>query len=205
VRVAGTDTEATTDGRGRFWLETPASLVTLQFEHVGYETAKDTLHVRPGELVRVDVQLGPIALAPINVTARRTGLLADVYWRATNHIGGIFITDEQIRKRAPRFGTDMLRDQSGIRMWTAGSGRTGQITFRGECAPSVYLDGIRMTNNPNPWSSAAMSEAFDAVNMIHPWSIEIMEVYRGASEVPGDFGGSRGGCGAIAIWTQRGG
>ena len=49
-----------------------------------------------------------------------------------------------------------------------------------------------------------MREAYEAVNMIHPSSVEIIEVYRGPSELPAIFGGSTGQCGAIAMWTKRG-
>jgi len=31
---------------------------------------------------------------------------------------------------------------------------------------------------------------------------ESIEIYRGGSEIPGEFGGSGSGCGVIAIWTK---
>ena len=36
--------------------------------------------------------------------------------------------------------------------------------------------------------------------------VEAIEVYRGASELPGEFHGFRGGgsCGAVVVWTKRG-
>ncbi|RMH14199.1 MAG: hypothetical protein D6701_11515, partial [Gemmatimonadetes bacterium] len=42
------------------------------------------------------------------------------------------------------------------------------------------------------------------LDLIRPEDIEAIEVYRGASEVPAEFGGSDAGCGAIVIWTRRG-
>lgn len=35
--------------------------------------------------------------------------------------------------------------------------------------------------------------------------IEAVEIYRGAGSVPGEFGGGDAACGAVVIWTRRGG
>lgn len=193
-----------TDSRGRFLVpRLPASAHSIRVRHVGFDPFQDTIHVGPGELVALELRLGPLTLDPITVTARRRGLLAEVYWRAERGVGGIFLTADEVRARNPTRVTDALRDQPGIRLTTSGTGRSGQVSFRG-CAPTVYLDGARITYAADRSSAGAMAEAYGALNLVHPSSIEMVEVYRGPSEVPAQFGGSTGMCGAIALWTRRG-
>ena len=62
----------------------------------------------------------------------------------------------------------------------------------------VYVDGVRVIRD-----NASSNESID--NFVHPSEIAGVEVYRSASEVPAEFGGSVGRCGAIVIWTGSGG
>jgi outer membrane receptor for ferrienterochelin and colicin len=40
--------------------------------------------------------------------------------------------------------------------------------------------------------------------MVPVSSIEGIEVYKGAAQLPAEFGGSNSMCGVVAIWTKRG-
>jgi hypothetical protein len=197
----------------------PPGALPVRVTHAGFEPVIGSVVVQAGELAEVAVTLDPLALDPIVVTARRRGMLTDVHWRANNHIGGIYLMADEIRARAPSRVSDVVRAQPSVHITSSGSGRTGQIELRGGCAPHVWLDGVRITldaplvrdENPNarpmptrrePW---ALEDAYAALNMVHPSSIEVIEIFRGPSELPAEFGGSLGGCGAIAIWTTRGG
>ncbi len=62
---------------------------------------------------------------------------------------------------------------------------------------NIYVDGMRVVRD-----NQAFRESID--NFVSPSEIAAMEVYRGPSEVPAEFGGSVGGCGAIVIWTRGG-
>lgn len=207
VEVPGTDVQVVTDARGRFRFEAPSPWFALRVTHVGFEPVGDTITVPAGDVLHLDVRMGVLTLAPITVSARRTGLLADAYWRMARGTGGTFLDADYIARRNPRVLTDALRDQAGVQVETAGSGvsnRGGSLYFRALCAPEVYLDGMRITHVENRHSGKAGVESFDAVNLVHPASIELVEIYRGASTLPAEFGGSVGSCGAIVIWTKRG-
>ncbi|HEU5208370.1 MAG TPA: carboxypeptidase regulatory-like domain-containing protein [Longimicrobiales bacterium] len=194
----------TTDQRGTFRFETRSPMLYLQVSHVGFATVYDTLYVPPGDVVQLEIRLGITTLEPIVVTTRRRGLLADAYWRRA-HQTGIFLDTLAIRRRTPRVITDMLRDQSGVHVITQGSGvQGGRLYFRNECAPAVFVDGVEVTRVSSRRSDQAMREAFDEVNRLHPSGIELIEMYRGASELPGQFGGAGSMCGAIVIWSRRG-
>lgn len=204
VEVPGTDVQVVTDARGRFRFEAPSPWFALRVVHVGFEPVSDTITVPAGDVLHLDVRMGVLTLAPITVSARRSGLLADAYWRMARGIGGTFLDADDIARRNPRVFTDAVRDQPGVQVETAGSGLSGTLYFRALCAPEVYLDGMRLTHVENRHSGKARVEAFDAVNLVHPASIELVEIYRGPSSLPAEFGGSVGTCGAIVIWTKRG-
>lgn len=111
---------------------------------------------------------------------------------------GSFLDAQTIRQRSPRVITDVLRDQPGISVITAGTGLYGgRLYFRALCAPSVYIDGVEVTRVGNRQTDQAMAETFEEINRLHPSSIELIEIYRGPAEVPAEFGGSSAMCGAI--------
>lgn len=56
---------------------------------------------------------------------------------------------------------------------------------------------------PDP-SGSPTAEAADAVNLIHPSEVKAVEIYRGPSEIPGQYLDSNARCGIILIWTRRG-
>src|SRR5690606_3223236 len=108
------------------------------------------------------------------------------------------IPAEEIAVRSPRRLTDLLVATQGM-MVVEGI----LINKRRQCAPTVYLDGIRITHEAKG-SSNALKEAFEAVNLLSPSLIEGVEVYPGQATVPGEFGDSIAGCGVILIWSRRG-
>lgn len=149
----------------------------------------------------------PVVLDPIVVTAvraRRVGLLADLQYRIKRG-WGTFIQSDEIAVRSPRQLTDMLPvtafETLGNRQ-IAGPGLR-LINRRTQCAPQVYLDGVPITHF-SAGDPEGPAKAAAAVNLVNPASVETIEIYKGASELPGEFGGSTGECGVIAIWTKRG-
>ena len=63
--------------------------------------------------------------------------------------------------------------------------------------PVIYLDGIRV-HRPG---SGPMHVLWDVSSL----DLEALEVYKGPASVPPEFSGSDAACGAIVIWTKRGG
>jgi hypothetical protein len=55
------------------------------------------------------------------------------------------------------------------------------------CTPKWYVDGVQV-------------QSFHENTPIR--DIYGLELYRGPSELPGEFSGSDGGCGVLVVWTK---
>jgi len=87
---------------------------------------------------------------------------------------------------------DLLEGIPGVRV-LFGQGGT-RVSFSRCQGPNdkvaVWIDGARtMTNNPN-----------EALEYLRPGDIEMIEVYRGVGQIPGEFLADS--CAAIVIWTR---
>ncbi|HEX2168202.1 MAG TPA: carboxypeptidase regulatory-like domain-containing protein [Longimicrobiales bacterium] len=154
-------------------------------------------------VVVVRLAVDVIPLAPLEVTARpaplhRNVALAAFLERVERSMGGTFIMPDEIGLRSPRYVTDLLATTAGFMVVA-----DALVNQRAQCAPSVYLDGTRLNNQPKT-SSTATREAFEVANLIPPSELAGIEVYRGAATVPGEFSGSNAACGVILLWTNRG-
>jgi hypothetical protein len=65
-----------------------------------------------------------------------------------------------------------------------------------QCRVQLYLDGVRLTATSGP------EEPFDLIVPLA--TVEVIEVYTSAAEVPHEYGGSNFGCGVVAVWTRAG-
>ena len=67
-----------------------------------------------------------------------------------------------------------------------------------DCHVGWFVDGQR-------WDIPGRSDpTVDAIGSTQLNSIEVLEVYRGLSEMPAEFAAPDLRCGAVAIWTRRG-
>jgi outer membrane receptor for ferrienterochelin and colicin len=128
----------------------------------------------------------------VSYTRRPPGPLGGFYERARRRAFGAFVTREDIERRNPFQTTDLLRTMAGIQLTPARFGNRYHVRMRG-CAPRVFLDGIQIR---------MVGLTID--DLVRPNELEGIEVYRSSAETPGEFT-SPGGCGAIALWTRRGG
>jgi hypothetical protein len=136
-----------------------------------------------------------IALDPIvvEVEARPTmGPLASVYDRVDHMrmLGqGRFFERAQLEAWNLSRISEMIQTLPGVQV------NRGQITLDPSCrgAARFFLDGVPIRLG---------SETID--DWVQPYNIELVEVYRRVSEIPGEFGGPEAQCGVIAIWTRRG-
>jgi hypothetical protein len=146
----------------------------------------------------------PIVLDSLRVVAeskRPSLVLTGFYEREEQGLGHFVGPDEILEKFEARYITDFLWGVPGVRLMPrnnlAGTGYVPMMrsaaTLRGYCLPEVYLDGI-----PQP-------EASELDDFLTPWNIEGIEVYRGASEVPPRFTSAGSSCGAILLWSRKGG
>lgn len=173
----------------------------------------------------------PVALDPVAahaVAIRRTLELNGFFERQQGNFGH-FVTPEAIERRQAARITDLLTPIPGVQLVVAGSGNVGpaQIALRGSsltdaalCRPRVFVDGLmyaRGDSRPVRVRDAAASEretdleqrmdhALSLDDIGHPSTVAAIEVYRSATQVPAQFGGTSVEtlCGVIVIWTRTG-
>lgn len=106
---------------------------------------------------------------------------------------GQFLTDEQIQRSGASNIQDAVREMRGVLLDCSGTMYGGcriRMSRAPErCLPEYYVDGQK-DNEFGPTTPIR-----DVIGI---------EVYTGPSDVPGDFAGSRSGCGVIALWTRSG-
>jgi len=109
---------------------------------------------------------------------------------------GFFMTREDIEKRQSASVSELLRYVPGVTISQRMAGepqpvhmqRSSNPTNQSTCTVALYVDG-----NPYPNGS---------VDDFPPGSLEGIEVYRSASEIPAEFRTRDSMCGLIALWTR---
>jgi hypothetical protein len=173
-----------------------------------------------------------VRLDPIDVRARGLREYLDYsgfYERQRGNFGH-FVTPEDVDRRQASRVTDLLVAIPGVqRVYvTGGSVGPSQIQLRGSslsqggaCRPRVFVDGLmysrgdsrplrrrdgQATEEEVDDLARRMDEALSLDDIGHPSTIAGIEVYRSASQVPVQFGGTSVEtlCGVIVIWTRTG-
>lgn len=197
-----------TDSAGDFRLQAPRlGAFTLGAEREGMRAISTAaLQLRSGEAIEVVLRMAAAAvpLEPLIVTARSSiqlGMLAGYFERIERQqlLGfGHIMTRDQIEERQALEVADLLRDIPRISI-VQGAGRMTHVLFRGgrgECTPKVYIDGMHQ-NRGHAVSSAAVVD-----EIVRPYELEGLEVYRGIGEMPAEFYDETH-CGVILLWTRR--
>jgi hypothetical protein len=206
IVVQGTDLRAVTDTLGRFrFAQVQAGLRVLVVQHLAYGQHSDSVAVRAGEDVRLEILISSraIQLAPVLVEVRTE---LEQRRRTTGH-GMNEILQPEIDEAAQRglnLG-ELLRDgMPGLRVRPVSQreaissfGPTycieyrGGASLRGGCNEvSVYLDGVQISAPANLYSTLPLRQ------------IERLEVLS-----PGEAGaqyGLMGGAGVLLIETRQG-
>jgi hypothetical protein len=208
LRLEGPDQRTgVTDAAGVYRFERlPAGTYTLQAEHLGYGAVEVEVEVAGDDRttrILVEMHREPIALEGIEVEVegRRPtwGPLERVYERVEwqQRLGlGSFITREEIENRVAMRIEDLIRGRmAGVRVGPRGGiSMTRSATYRSSdvsCRVQIYLDGVNVTGRGG----------FEGIS---PNEVELIEVYRGLSQTPAEFGGYEARCGVVAVWTRRG-
>ena len=187
----GIGTRVTGESGEFLFRQVRAGLYRVSVTLLGYTDLRDTLRV--GEESEMELILplsvSPIPLEPIVVSAerRRADFLTGFESRR-RRLGGTFMDRQEIEDRAPLVFTDLLRMVPGARVVPVSYYGHG-VLFRGGCAPSIVIDGVRL------------SPTQDLDALLNPMDVEALEVYTG-SFLPAEFGPTP--CGAIVVWTRRG-
>lgn len=205
VVVSTTGRFVTTDSSGRFEVTGLASgIVRFYFSAEGFPQAAVVLAFAPGEVMEQRFELDstaavadslrrsvqPLAAAEISAAAPR-GVRYEDFERRMRTGRGHYVTKEQIEAAGHNNIGDAVRGLRGVAV-ECGGGRGCNIRMvraNQGCYPTYVVDG-REDNFFGP--------------MVAIRDIEGMEIYTGASDVPGEFAGWSSACGVVVIWTKSG-
>ncbi len=209
------DRQRMTDGSGRFMFsDLDPGTYRVTVDHLTFDPLDQLVYLPSDRTVQVDFELSvdPIELAPIVVTALREKRLELQGFYDRRELGeaigaGIFLTRDDIQDAGAIRVTHYLGRIPGIRTECTGGANNNCVIRMTRGVPSlssraeygcmnanIYLDGVRVIRD-----GGGFSDSID--NFVSPGEVAGIEVYRGPSELPAEFGGAVGRCGAIVIWT----
>jgi hypothetical protein len=220
------------DGRWRFNAPRPG-VYYIAGRRLGYQPwVSGAIEIAAGaELDSVfRLQPMPVRLNPITAqaVAIRRNLEYNGFFERQEGNFGHFVTPQAIDRRQAARITDLLTAIPGVQLMVGGSGSVGpaQIGLRGSsvtdgalCRPRVFVDGLMYARGDSRQVRARVSDATEQADLEqrmdralslddigHPSTIAAIEVYRSATQVPVQFGGTSVEtlCGVIVIWTRTG-
>lgn len=225
VLINGTPHRAVTGTTGRYLLEgLPAGIYQAIFRAVGHLPERIDVHLVARETTRANAILvrADVVLAPIEVTGeadRPRGIGLEAFEERRRMGFGRFIDSAAIRSSEHVRMPDLLRRHAGIEVrtatvagvpgWVALSTTGRDATGALNCLMSVYLDGALVGKGgvlgKTGHCIGPHGNCIDVPDlaMFDLTSVEAVEVYRRASEIPVQFGGAMASCGVIAIWSRR--
>jgi carboxypeptidase-like protein len=194
VQLDTTEWRTVADSQGRFELDSvDAGTYVLHIRAVGYDEGawrvrlhSDQVTTHAFALAQQVVELPGVAVkGRLPLSARR---YVD-FERRRQTASGAFFTQEDIEKVNPAALVDILVTVRGVQQVCLVNDCVAKMVRSPPgCYPQYYIDGIEST-------------AYFARHT-PPKDIKGIEIYRGESEIPGEFGGSNSACGVIAIWTK---
>ncbi|CAN5876285.1 hypothetical protein BH23GEM9_BH23GEM9_08090 [soil metagenome] len=188
------------------WFQLPAGSagrVFLRTSHPGHApTGMLAVDVQENEIVTVvvSVDVSAIPLEPLVITARSRDRLSGFRQRAAHGGMGRYILREDIERLVAPLASDLLRMTPGVRIetvrdWTGFSSDIVMMRSLGElCAPTLYLNGMRMIHG----------SGFDIDALISTELLEGVEIYSSHVTAPLEFHVPRDSCGVIAFWSRPG-
>jgi hypothetical protein len=187
--------EEVSDSSGTFAFAAPgAGVYHLRVERAGYLTATfRSLALAAAETHRVEVVLSragadPVVVAGTAEPRRLTDGARRFYERSGEGGFGTFITRDEIDRSRVFYVSELIARTPAVRIASVMGGN--RLTVRGNCSPTVYVDGLRV-------------DGYRSVDdVIAPSSLEGIEVYRSIHDVPTEFRGALAGCAAIFFWTR---
>lgn len=209
VLVDGRELRATTDRAGFFTLTVTSSDSTVGFRRVGYRPIQLSLRPLPpsDDTVLVELVPSPVELPEIQVFApaakplRYAGTTKydEVFQRKKVGLGTFLMRDD-LDRRFVMTTPELLQGVVGVRLSVGAPGARGQNDIRLVRCPdpaqvAVYVDGTRLIpggEEDNP--------VVGMLNRVNPSDIEMIEIYRGPSQIPGVYHWD--GCAVIALWTK---
>lgn len=194
VQLDSSAWSSVSDSLGGFHLDSiDPGVHLLHVKAIGYEEAAWRVRVHSGQVMDHAFELAPqvVELPGVAVNAL-PGLAARHFadFERRRHTGmGYYITQEDIEKTNASTLIDVLAMAHGVeQVCLVNDCVAKMVRSPPGCYPQYFLDGNE--------SSAYFARHTPAKD------VKGIEVYRGQSELPGEFAGSNSACGVIAIWTK---
>lgn len=219
VMLDRTFQQTMTDQNGRYLLtDLPLGARAVLFRSIGHIPLRTQVTLVQGDTTTANVSLmtDPFRLDSLTVTApsgaRVNPRLVEFEERRRMGIG-FFLDSAYLRRADGRRMSEVLREAPNIRVLPSLEGASTIRYFaasirrsgvRGEaCFLSIYLDGIPMYRSGGV-GGGSFGEPVDLSRDINISSLDAVEVYASAAEVPVEYGGHSAECGVILLWTRRG-
>jgi len=189
------------DSAGRYAFDSlPSGLVRVMVRATGYPVTQVIVALTRGERMARVIELDS-APADTSAAQRLPRVSVDAappipkrlvdFERRRVTGQGQYLTREQIDRAGYDNLQDAMRNMRGVEVHCGGGAGCYIQMSRApmQCKPEYVVDE---RVDPNFGPTIAIRD------------IEALEVYTGASDVPGEFAGRNAGCGVIVIWTKSG-
>ena len=190
--VVDTRDTVAADSVGRFELTVAPARYMLEIGAAGYSPASWRISVHEGKTLEHVFELEPTYQLPgvvVEATPNSNGRRFADFERRRQARMGYFITKEQIERAGSATLIDILVTVRGVeQVCLSNTCVAKMVRSPPGCYPQYFLDGTAST----PYFARNTP----------PQDIQGIEIYRGSSEMPGEFIGSNSACGVIAIWTK---
>jgi hypothetical protein len=178
------------DGRFAFADISPgAAFITVR--RLGYQPRKVEVDISTSTAKEpLELTLAPVATDIEAVTIEgATGKLQGFNDRRGRSSFGYFFDQNDIRKKSPRYVSELFRTIPGARLRV--SRRAGNVLELRNCTPRIWLDGVRADN-------AEIDE------LISPSEIAGMEIYPSFAGVPAEYMDKENrACGVVLVWSRQ--
>lgn len=226
---------AVSDAAGHWLLRAPRpDTYYIAVRRLGYRpwvSARMRIDAETQSSPVIRLQPMPVVLDPVSAQAAaiRQNLEHNGFFERQRSNFGHFLSPEAIERRQAARITDLLTGIPGVQLVAGGAGNAGpaQIGLRGSsvtdaglCRPRVFVDGLMYARGDSRPVRAResyateratdlevrMDQALSLDDIGHPTTIAAVEIYRSATQVPVQFGGTSVEtlCGVIVIWTRTG-
>lgn len=209
ITVVGTNLGSFTNEQGRFlMIGVPSGERTVRAQVIGYRAATQTVTVPSGSSVSVRFELAATAVELDGLVV--TGTAAATRIKEVG-IAVSSITAEDIELEPVADAQQILQGRTAGVTVLQGGGQPGSgqtVKIRGvnsvsqDVEPLIYVDGIRISNNPVRAGGAEARTNTNPLQDIPAEDIERIEVVRGAAATT--LYGTEASGGVIQVFTKRG-